>query len=326
MKSVYAYPVQDNRKIFNKEVLFKLQNFGKVKTVFLELDLACNISTGITSAPVPFGPFVIKEVALESFGMPIARVTTSYTIARIGELSFDISDQLNKAANVNTPLTTVQRVSFPLYFWAFDGNVLDTEKYKNLTIRMTTKDSKEDMGTDRALTTLDARLKVVYQTVGLPMEMDSDKSYNIIRLKESVSAASGANVFTAKLSCPFKISNLYFMLREESNAKNQATISSIVLSSPQGEIGEFTSLSNYYIGVQDVDNLLETFAIQLGQRKDRDAFLEMNGQNNPTRAVISFTSTVATVYTLYIVYEYYSTVIESEGRLLEDTPGELYRS
>lgn len=319
-------PQMDNYQIYNKEVQFTLENYGLINMMFLEFTAQAG---GATNYPYPSSPYLIKDVSLNSFGNPIAHITTSYTLGRLDELDSDLYQQIIQGSTFNRDLTTSQSISLPLFFWVIDGQKLDTKKYPNLTIRATTKDSYTDMGFSSGLTSLSVRLKVIYDDPKLYKEVALKNSYNVFRVKYPItSTVEGSNDFIIKINNPYKVSNMYFMLRKTSSAKIKGEITKIELSTPQGSIGIYDDLTNYYINKKNSANFSNTFAIQLADRyKQEEDYFQLTGQNNPMIAKITFNIAggLSGAYDLFVASEYYSNIVESNGMLLEDVKGSFVR-
>lgn len=325
-KIIYQSPQMDNGQIYNKEVQFTLENYGLINMMFLEFTAQ---AAGSTNYPYPSSPYLIKDVSLNSFRNPIAHITTSYTLGRLDELDSDLYQQIIQGSTFNGDLTASQSIALPLFFWAIDGQKLDTRKYPNLTIRATTKDSYTDMGLSSGLSSLSIRLKVVYDDPKLYKEVVLKNPYNVYRVKYPItSTVEGTNEITVKINNPYKVSNMYFMLRKSSSAKIKGEINKIELSGPQGSIGIYDDLTNYYINKKNSANFSNTFAIQLADRyKVQEDYFQLTGQNSPLIAKITFNiaTGVSGAYDLFVASEYYSNIVESDGMLVEEIKGSFIR-
>lgn len=333
-KIVYQNPQQDSGGVYNREVVFNLEQYGLVQMIFLIFEATINpVATpgaGPVSLPAPVSPYLIQDVSLESFGNPISHVTTSYTLGRFDELDKDLYDQVNNGCNFPQSFNAVQTqtASLPLYFWCIDGQKLDTFKYRNLTIRVRTKGSPESVGlTNGTLDSLGIKMKVFYDQQKVPVSVELKNPYNVYRtITEISNVAAGTNTFITKLNVPYKICNLFFMLRKTENAEAKVGIRSIRLSTPTHVIGTFDDITNYYLGEKNSANSGNTFAIQLSSRySSREEHMNFNGQENPTIAEITFVSADTDSLSLYSAFEYYSNIVESDGMLLEDNTRSFVR-
>lgn len=328
-KILYQIAQMDNGAVFNKEVNFRLENYGKIKMMFLIFEVNLS-STPPESLAVPFpsSPYLIESVDLQSFGNTIASLNTSYLLGRYDEEDQDLYKQILEGSNLPSPLLTTGTVSLPLYFWTIDGQVLDTYKYQNLTIRCTTKSSLAEMGMagNGVISSLNVKLKVIYdqQSMERYTPVTLKNPYNVYRYSSIIPIDSTSA--SIKLNVPYKVCNLYFMLRSVVNAKTKKQINSIKLTSPTGEIGTYDGISNYYLGEKNSANMSNTFAIQMHSRYKEDEYMSINGQQNPLIAELTFGLLEAN-YKLYVSYEYYSNIVESsDGMLIEDNTRSFVRS
>lgn len=325
-KIIYQTPQWDSGGIYNREVVFKLEQYGLVKMIFLVFECTPDAAADY---PLPSSPYLIQNVALESFGNPIAHNTTSYILGRMDEVDVDLYNQMADGCNFKGTFDSAQTVSLPLFFWCIDGQMLDTFKYPNLTIRCQTKSSALQMGLTEELVAMNIKLKVLYDQpskgVGIPRELKNPYNVYRITVPSIRSITDAVETRTVKLNVPYEVCNLYFMLRLEDNAAVKGIVKSVKLSTPTHEIGVFDDITNYYLGERNSANSGNTFAIQLASRyAKRDDYLNFNGSQNPTLAEVSFIGGAGN-YTLFVAFEYYSNIIESDGMLLEDNTRSFVR-
>jgi hypothetical protein len=324
-KIIYQVPQQDNGKMFDREVLFKLEAYGLIKMMFLLFDVVPN---GLTNYVLPTSPYIIQNVFLESSGNPIANLTSSYLMGRFEELERDNYDEIKEGASPIGAFNALTTLSLPLFFWTIDRQMLDPFKYPNLTIRATTKSTYQQMAFSIAPLSMNIRLKVIYEHMAPGMALykpvELKNPYNAYRTTFPVGFPSTRT--TVKLNTPFKACNLYFMIRPTENSILKSEIKSITLASPTGIIGTFENRNNYYIGKTNSANYGNVFAIQLGSRYsiEDDQYLQFNGQQNPMIATIEHQSTGAPS-TLFVVHEYISNIVQKDGLLLEDITGYFVR-
>lgn len=337
-KIVYQTLQWDSGGIYNREVTFKLENYGLIKMIFLIFEVRPNANS---SYPTPSSPYLIQDVALESFGNPIAHNTTSYILGRMDELDTDLYNQVVDGCNFTSPFDQqrTQTVSLPLFFWCIDNQHLDAFKYPNLTLRCRTKPSIEAMGFGIPLRDLNIKMKVFYDQPGSKMYGQPNiepyvpgklkNPYNVFRTitRGLLGTVAGTTyVHTAKLNVPYAVSNIYIMLRKSDDAARKAVVTSVKLSTPTHEIGTFDNITNYFLNEKNSANSGNTFAIQLANRYSKqNDYLNFNGTQNPTLAEISYKPEVAGVWDLYIAFEYYSNIVESDGMLFEDNTRSFVR-
>jgi len=324
-KIIYEVPQQDNYLTYGKNCVFSLSdsNYGLAQMMFLEFTVT---GTG-QNYTTPSSPYLIKQVLLESYGTPIANVTTSYTLGRIDEEDYDLYNQIISGATFSgATLNGTQVVSLPLYFFAIDKQKLDTRHYKNLTVRVLTKDNYADMGFSGNITINKVRLKVVYEDPKLYKITPLNHFYNMNRnITEITADALTGNVVQLKINNPYIVSNMFFMIRKVSTASLKGTIKSIKVTYPNNEIGVYDALTNYQLGSEHGANYGNTFAIQLADRyvKEED-FFQATGQNAPMMVEITYDVSVIGDFKLYTAVEYYSDIIEGpDGLLMEQIKGSL---
>lgn len=334
-KILYQSPQHDNYQVLGKDVVFKLENYGLIKMIHLIFEVipqiiieGINVITPSLTVPIPSSPYLIENVELQSYGNTIANLSTSYILGRYDEMDSDLYKQVLDGSNLPSPLTKAATVSLPLFFWTIDNQMLDTFKYPNLTIRATTKSKLSEMGfTLGTLNAINIKLKVVYDQQPMLMykPVALKNPYNIYRSVMPVPYLATST--TVKLNVPFKVCNLYFMMRAQLYGNIKKQIDSIKLTSPTGEIGTYDGLTNYFLGEKNSANFSNTFAIQLHSRYDNSGeYLVINGQQNPLIAELSFSALAADFY-LYICYEYYSNIVEGDnGMLIEDNTRSFVRS
>lgn len=325
-KIIYANPVQDNYQTLGKNCVFRLDdsNYGNISMMFLIFTLS---GTG-QNYVVPTSPYLIKDVALESYGNPIAHVTTSYTLGRFDEQDYDLYNQIISGASLSgLTLTTAQTISLPLYLFCIDSQKLDTRKYKNLSIRLITKDNFEDMGFSSAISIDKVQLKIVYDAPSAYVPIELGPSYNVYRTIDTVTAdALSNNTYTLRVNEKFDVSNIYFMLRKTTTASLKGSIKSIKVTFPNNEVGIYDSLTNYYLNKQNSANYSNTFALQISDRfkKPKDGYYTSNAQNCPLIFEITYDVSSIGDYKLYVAYEYYSTIKEGkDGILIEEFNGSV---
>lgn len=326
-KIIYQNPQWDSGGFYNREVTFKLENYGLIKMIFLVFEARPNVVSAYAS---PSSPYLIQDAALESFGNPIAHNTTSYILGRMDELDTDLYKQVVDGCNFVDPFDQqrIQVVSLPLFFWCIDNQHLDTIKYPNLTLRCRTKASFEDMGLTVALRDLNIKMKVLYDQQPTYIPKTLKNPYNVFRtITTGVNAEPEIqNTYIQKLNVPYEVCNIYMMLRLADNASIKGHIKSVRLSTPTHEIGTFDNITNYFLNEKNSANSGNTFAIQLTDRyKKRDDFMSFNGQQNPTIAEITYTSQLGGLHNLYIAFEYYSNIVEANGMLFEDNTRSFVR-
>jgi len=327
-KIIYEVPQQDSSGTYNRHAVFKIQNYGLVKMLFLEFTVT---GTGQTFT-TPSAPYIIKDVSLESFGNPIGHVTTSYTLGRIDESQKDVYDQIVAGSTfTGLNLNGTQTVSMPLYLSLIDKQKLDARKFKNLTVSVRTKDSFVEMGFSGNVTLESVRLRVVYEDPKLYIESPIKHSYNVYRETIDITSENitpNANTQIIKINNPYIISNLYFMIRKANNGADKGLIRSIKLTYPNNEIGIYDIQTNYSLNSTDNANFGNTFAINIADRyiKGSDYF-QPTGQNNPLIAEITYlVADAPAAYKLYVASEYYSELVEGpDGLLIEETPGSMVR-
>jgi len=325
-KIIYQNPQWDSGGFYNREVTFKLENYGLIKMIFLVFDAT---PAAECAHPNPSSPYLIQDVALESFGNPIAHNTTSYILGRMDELDTDLYKQVVDGCNFVDPFNAAQTVSLPLFFWCIDNQYLDTFKYPNLTIRVRTKADGAQMGLDEDLNALNIRMKVLYEQPHTYVPKTLSNPYNVFRTITTGLNAPAANTeytHIQKLNVPYEVCNIYMMLRLADNASIKGQIKNVRLSAPTHEIGTFDNITNYFLNEKNSANSGNTFAIQLTDRyKKRDDFMSFNGQQNPTIAEITYTSQLGGLHNLYIAFEYYSNIVEANGMLFEDNTRSFVR-
>jgi hypothetical protein len=325
-KIIYANEQMTNYQTYNRNSLFTIEPYGLVNMMFIEFTIKAKV--GSITFPAPTSPYLIKDVSLESFGSSFSRVTTSYTLGRMDEEDSDLYSQIISGATcIGANLSGPQKVTLPLYFYVIDRQKLDARKYKNLQVRLTTKDTVLDMGFSGGdVEILDVRLKIMYDDPKLYTEISLKNSYNVYRVTEIIDAGALENVVSIKLNNPFVISNIYFMIRKNTTASIKGLIKSIKLTYPNNEIGIYDNQSNYYLNKTNSANFGNTFAIQLASRYKREQdYFQPTGQNAPLIAEITYTVTITGDYKLFIASEYYSNIVESDGMLLEDINGSYIR-
>lgn len=326
-KIIYQTPQYDSSGTFNRNCVFKLEEYGLLEMIFVEFTLQ---GTGQTYT-TPTSPYLIKDVSLESYGNRISHVTTSYTLGRLDELQTDIYNQVVAGANLTgAELTAAQTITLPLYFFAIDGQKLDTRRYKNLSVRVVTKDNHIEMGFNGNITINSIRLKMIYQDPKLYVETPLKNFYNVYReIREitSIEVGPNTNVERVLINNPYKVSNLYFMIRKTLNGAIKGQINSIKLIYPNNEIGIYDNKTNYTLNSTDNANLGNTFAINIGSRYKLGAdFVEATGQQVPLIAEITYVVADVNTYKLYIACEYYSDIKEGpDGMIIEETPGSFLR-
>jgi hypothetical protein len=208
-------PQHTNYETYNNETLFRLENFGLIKMMFLIFDAYSSDASDV-AIPLPSSPYLIESVTLESEGSPIGRVDTTYTLSRLDELSEDLYKQVGDGCNFPNPLDeSTARVSLPLYFSAIDGHVIDALKYTNLWVRCLTRSDFASMGLDKSITITDTKLRIIYDQprtyVPIPLKID----YNSYPLNK-ISLVAGSTEYTVKMNVPYDISNIYFMIDRKS--------------------------------------------------------------------------------------------------------------
>lgn len=327
-KFITQVPQWDSGGIYNREVVFKLEQYGLVKMIFLVFEVTFQAGSTV---PSPTTPYLISDVSLESFGNPIAHSTTSYILGRMDELDTDLYNQVLSSSTITGPFGTAKSASLPLFFWAIDNQRLDTFKYPNLTIRCRTKDSAAAMGVNLDLSAMNIRLNVLYDQTStadyVPRALSNP--YNVYRLivrDLPVAATNTEYQTTVKINVPFEVTNMYFMLRKASNSITKGIISSVKLSTPTHVIGTFNSITNYFLNEKNSANSGNSFAIQLADRyKKRDDFLTFNGAENPTLAEVTYSCGVAEPFDLYIALEYYSNIVFKDDMLVEEVTRSFVR-
>lgn len=330
-KIIYQQPQQDSGGIYNRETVFKLENYGLIKMIFLIFEVRPN---AVSAYATPSSPYLIQDVSLESFGNPIAHNTTSYILGRMDELDTDLYNQVVDGCNYSEPFDQqrLNVVSLPLFFWCIDNQLLDPFNYPSLTIRCRTKASFDDMGFSIPLRDMNVKMKVFYDQSSsnlykIPKQLKS--SYNVFRTITSglVGDVAGATyTHISKLNVPFEVCNVYMMLRLSENARTKGVITSVKLGTPTHEIGTFDNITNYFLGEKNSANSGNTFAIQLANRyAKRNDYMNFNGQQNPTIAEITYKVDLVGTYNLYIAFEYYSNIVESDGMLFEDNTRSFVR-
>lgn len=320
-KIITQVPQWDSGGIYNREVVFRLEQYGLVKMIFLIFEVTFQAGSTV---PSPTTPYLISDVALESFGNPIAHVTTSYTLGRMDELDTDLYNQVLASSTISGPFGTAKTASLPLFFWAIDNQRIDTFKYPNLTIRCRTKSSAAAMGVSLDLSAMNIKMNVLYDQKRavdyVPVSLENPYNvYRIIKRNLPVSVVNTEYTAQVKINVPFEVSNMYLMLRKASNAITKGVIHSVKLSTPTHVIGTFSSITNYFLNERNSANSGNTFAVQLAnRRKKRDDYLTFNGTENPTLAEITYSCSVAEPFDLYIALEYYSTVVFKDDMLVEE--------
>lgn len=325
-KIIMEVPQWDNYQTYNKDCSFKIENYGLIKMLFLEFTVT---GTGQTF-PTPSSPYLVKDIALESFGSPVCHVTTSYMLGRIDESPSDIYNQIVTGASFSgANLSGTETVSLPLYFFVIDGQKFDARLYKNLTVRVRTKDNYSEMGFSGNITIDSIRLKVVYEDPKLYVTMPLKHSYNVYREVfdiVSTQIAPNLNVASVKINNPYIISNLYFMIRKSSNAAIKGLIKSIKLTYPNNEIGVYDNSTNYSLNSTNNANMGNSFVIQLADRyKKGSDYFQPTGQNAPLIAEITYSVSDVNSYKLYVASEYYSDLVETDGMIIEQTKGSMLR-
>lgn len=326
-KILYSHAQYDNNQVLGKDVTFRIESVGLIKMLHLIFEVIPEGPDSSLTVPIPSSPYLIENVELQSFGNPIANLSTSYILGRFDEMDSDLYRQVLDGCNLPSPLKTKATVSLPLFFWCIDNQMLDVFKYQNLTVRVTTKSKLSEMGfTLGTLSAINIKLKIVYdqQPMQLYKPVTLKNPYNIYRSVVAVPISSTSAI--VKLNAPYKVCNLYFMMRAQLYGNIKKQIDSIKLSSPTGEIGIYDGISNYYLGEKNSANFSNTFAIQLHSRYNNEGeYLAINGQQNPLIAELSF-SALAVDFYLYVCYEYYSNIVEADnGMLLEDNTRSFIR-
>ena len=323
-KIVYESPVFDNYQTYGKNCVFRLDNsnLGIIKMMFLIFTLKSSSSVNARNYTTPTSPYLIKNVFLESFGNPIANVTTSYTLGRLDEENTDLYQQMVAGASLSgaTLTDTPQTISLPLFFFAIDGQELDTRKYKNLTVRLLTKDNYSDMGFSGNIVITDVRLKCVFKDPMLYKEVAIGHSYNIQReIRDITASATTNNVETFYVNNSLIVSNLYFMIRKASNASLKGSIKSIRLTSPNREVGIYDNLTNYELRSENNANFGNTFCINFSDRylKEYDNLIT-NGTLSPLKIEVTYDAASIGDYKLYTVFEYLSLLKEGPDNMLTE--------
>lgn len=328
-KIISEIPYQDNLQTLGRDTLFSFGgNYGLVKMMFLEFIVT---GTGQTY-PTPTSPYLIKDCSLRSYGNSISHVTTSYTLGRIDETQSDIYNQIVTGATCTGATLTgaSQIITLPLYMYVIDKQLLDTRRYKNLSLRVTTKDSYADMGFNGAITINSIKLKVIYKDPSLYVETPLKHSYNVYREVKTITSTAitpNENVERVIINNPYKISNLIFMIRKSNNSSIKGNIKSIKLTFPNNEVGIYDSKSNYSLNSTDNANFGNTFSIQIADRYIMsEDYVFPTGQNAPMYAEITYLVGDVADYKLYVACEYYSDIKEgSDGILIEETPNSIIR-
>ena len=316
-------PQQDNYKVYNKEVVFKVEQYDLLSMMFLVFDITPVAPSGYV---LPTSPYIIENVILESNGVPIARVNTNYTLSRIDRSNANLFDQMNTACSLTGTFSLQKTITMPLFFWTFDNQEIDTRRYPNLQVRVFTKSSKELMGFTQEIIGLDIKLRQVFSQRGLygyddvqetkPLQLE--KAYNFYQAQNYSLAEIADNtptVIRQTLNVPYKTKNLCFMIRLDANAQTKGNITQIVLTRNNGIRNVYDSLTNYFLNKTAGENDGNVFNITYDEIHP-NAGLLLNQNHSPVIVEITYSYGVRTTRgtsTLYVGYEYNSNVIEQKN-------------
>ena len=317
-KIIEQAPQLDNYAVFGKECVFRIENYGSVKMLFLKFTVT---PSAATTYPIPSAHYLIENVFLESNGVAFARLNTTYAISRTDLLSSSaLYTQIVNSSSFSGTFDAVQTITLPLFFYAIDGQMIDLSHYKNLSVRVITRRNKEQMGLSLDPTSIGIRLNITYEQMinkkGMFVEQPRlTNSYNIT--EDRFFVATGTSVYRANLNNQSKVKSLIFMCRRISNEGTVVPISSVKLTYTNGQSDVFDNNTNFNLSDKFIGtNTGSTFRISF------DDYVKINGNMNPIIAEVSLGALVDSI--LYIVYEYESKILDNEGFLMETFDESLY--
>lgn len=316
-------PQWDNGQVFNANTVFRLENYGLIKMLFIKMTVT---PSAATSYPAPSSPYIIENVFLESNGVAFARVNTTYTVSRIDQLyGSGLYDKMIRACNFTGTFDSVQTVSLPLFFYVIDGQTLDVSNYDNVTIRVTTKSTRQQMGLGADPTSISLKLVTIYNqyrnnshgdhgVINSVPVLPLKNSYNIT--SENFPILTGETSKIVGLNNQSKVRSLIFMIRRNADARIAGLISGVKLRYTNGTEETYDNLTNFNLSDNEGTNDGKMLRIKL------NSFTKMNGNMNPVTATVYNTALADS--TLFIVYEYSSVILESNRMLMETFEESLY--
>lgn len=312
-KTIICLPQQDNYLSAGSETVFYPENRGSIEMMFLDFTVTPDVDSD-TATPLA-SPYLIENVFLESNGNIVSRLTTTYLVGRIEELSKSDVARIEESCKLpNTILAGITyKCSLPLFFYAIDGQSIDLNLYKNIAIRCTLKSNYEKMGFTANTVVIKTKLTVHYE--GHKNERLKN-SYNIIQYPQ-VSLPNASVEHNLQVKIASKISNVYLMIREESITFNKCIINSVTATYANGMTQEFNNSSNYKLGNFGSVNTGSVFKLSFCSRYEGNGYLKTNLENRPVYLLIKYVATDSADYKLFSSYEYQSDIIEDKGRLLE---------
>lgn len=312
-----SVPQWDNGTILNKNCVFRLENYGLVKMMFLKISV---VPDGATDYPIPSSPYIFENIFLECNGVAFARVNTTYNLSRIDDLqNTGLYNKILNSSSFSGTFDSTQEISLPLFFYVIDGQRFNVSDYDNITIRAITKSSIASMGLSVEPLSITVKLLTIYdQFKAEPPKMTLKNysqgerggalSYNIT--SETHTVANLDTSKTIKLNNQSKVKSLRFMIRTNANAGIAVLIDRVKLRYTNGTEADYNNLTNFNFSSTGGTNDGKIFKIEM------NSYTKINGNMNPTSATVYFSSLYTA--TLYVVYEYYSEIIE-EGRMLMET-------
>lgn len=312
-------PQWDNQQIYNKECLWTIENYHRIKMMYIVFELA-PINATTPTVIRPTSPFLIENVQLESNGVPIARVSTTSTMARIDMTNSNLYQRILNGCNITGLFDSSRTISLPLFFWPIDNQELDTRIYQGLTVRLRTKASFTEMGFSSGLGSLNAKLRVLY-TQDLPLlPLDLKQSYNIYEnLKYLVTSTSSS--YSVMVSVPYNVIRIFALIKNNTD-KLFYNIDRIVVTKPNGKRYVFDEKTNYYLNDVNGANDGSSFVININDLH-QDASEIFNRNKAPLNLLFEYTPNVAGNGTLNLAFEYRSDIQENKTdngiNLLENT-------
>jgi hypothetical protein len=304
IKSFDVYPRLDNKLIEGKKCEFMLPSYGQIKAMFLLFDVTAPGPAVPSTSPSSF-LFIGNAELLCNNTFVIAQANDISSLSRLDTMNVTEHDYLLKYANPSGGgfTTTTKTISFPLFYWVVDGQMINTDVY-NLSVRLAIKNTLAGMGVEGTLNELNVRMRVEYDNTH-PVDLDLSKSYNSFYLTPQV-VLNGSTNSRVYINLPYKVYSLAFSVRKNTNYQS-SLITKVILKFPNGAEETYDQLSNYYIGTKLADNA-ETFTITIND-KFKDAYQVSNRPYQPVIATV-FYENPGTDSILCTTYDYFSTITE----------------
>lgn len=297
-------PRLDNHQIYNKKTTFDIPSYGQLAMLFLIFEIQ---ASGVCATKTPTSFYFPEFIELMDSGNIIARSSSEHALLRLDKYDSSQIQIITNGATLSAGITTaVQTVSFPLFFWPIDGQLLDTNNRK-LTLRYQGKANAQEMGITlgaETLTLFNMRIKCVYDTFKtVPLNLSD--AYNSFQYGPQIIPVDTTET-KSLINVNVPVYSIGFLINDSAGVA--VKINSVTLLYPNGSEEVYTNFTNYtlkkIVGSETFSGYTVPFNNTFGKENQ-----DFNRFRAPVRCTITHEASGANAV-LQTVFEYHSVIKE----------------